>query len=260
MASAVQPFGYLRPGLTSVTPYIVIRDASGFINFLKTAFRGTERLRIPASESLIAHAEVAIGNGVVELSDTTDLYPVAPCAIHLYLDDPDVAYTRALEAGAESLYPVADQEWGDRQGAVKDQFGNHWYIATPNGWTPGPEGIRNVQPYLHLNDARSIVPFLEQTFEATTEGMAQSPEGAVLHATIRIGNATLEIDEAHGDFQPMPCNLHVYVPDTDAAYSRALKLRAKPIEPPQDKMYGDRAAIVKDSWGNTWFIATQLGR
>jgi len=90
--------------------------------------------------------------------------------------------------------------------------------------------------------------------------VAKSPEGAVLHATIRIGNATLEIDEAYGEFQQMPCHLHVYVPDTDAVYARALRAGATSIETPQDKEYGDRSAGVKDAWGNSWFIATYLGR
>jgi len=61
-------------------------------------------------------------------------------------------------------------------------------------------------------------------------GVHKSPQGTVAHATIRIGTATLEIDEAHGEFQPMPCHLHVYVPDTDAAYARALQLERHPLK------------------------------
>jgi uncharacterized glyoxalase superfamily protein PhnB len=77
---------------------------------------------------------------------------------------------------------------------------------------------------------------------------------------MRIGNATLELDEAHGEFQPMPCHLHVYVPDTDVAYAQALRAGATSIEAPEDKPYGDRSAGVKDAWGNSWFIATYLGK
>lgn len=251
---------YLRPGLTSITPYIVVRGAAQLVEFLKTAFEGTERLRMPTPDGAIMHAEVAIGNGAIELSDGSDAYPAAPGAIHLYVDDADVTYGRAVQAGATPIYPVADQPWGDRQGAVKDKFGNHWYIATIKGWTPGPEGHLSVQPYLHLRDAHKMIPFLEAAFGAETLGVAKSPEGTVLHGTIRIGNATLEIDEAHGEFQPMPCHLHVYVPDTDAGYARALRAGATSIETPQDKPYGDRSAGVKDAWGNSWFIATYLGK
>jgi len=103
-----------------------------------------------------------------------------------------------------------------------------------------------------------MIPFLEAAFGAEAMGVHKSPEGTVLHATIRIGNATLEIDEAHGEFQPMPCHLHVYVPDTDAAYARALQLGATSIEAPRNAPYGDRAAGVKDAFGHSWFIATYL--
>ena len=251
---------YMRPGLTSITPYIIVRGASQFIEFLKTAFEATERMRVPAPDGSIMHAEVAIGNGAIEVSDGSDAYPAAPQAIHLYVDDPDATYARTLQGGSTSFYaPTDDHPSGDRWGAVKDPFGNHWYIAKPRGWTPGPEGLRSVQPYLHLREAHKMIPFLVAAFGAEAMGVHASPQGVVHHATIRIGNATLEIDEAHREFQPMPCHLHVYVPDTDAVYEQALRAGATSIEPPRNGPYGDRAAGVKDAWGNSWFIATYLG-
>jgi PhnB protein len=252
---------YQRPGLTAITPYIIVRPAAQFMEFLKSTFDGTERLRMPAPDGSIMHAEMAIGNGAIEVSDGNEQYPTAPAAIHLYVDDPDATYARTLQAGATSFYaPTDDHPSGDRWGAVKDPFGNHWYIAKPRGWSPGPEGLRSVQPYLHLREAHKMIPFMEAVFGAEAMGVHKSPEGIVHHATIRIGNATLEIDEAHGEFQPMPCHLHVYVPDTDAVYARALETGATSIEVPQDKPYGDRSAGVKDAWGNSWFIATHLGK
>jgi len=252
---------YQRPGLNSITPYIIVRPAAQFIEFLKSAFECKERMRMPAPDGSIMHAEMAIGNGAIEVSDGNAEYPTAPAAIHLYVDDAEATYQRALRAGAASIYPVGDHPSGDLQGAVKDQFGNLWYIAEPSGeWIPGPEGVPSVQPYLHLSGAHKMIPFMEAAFGAEAMGVHKSPEGAVLHATIRIGNATLEIDEAHGEFQPMPCHLHVYVPDTDAVYARALQSGATSIEVPQDRPYGDRSAGVKDAWGNSWFIATYLGR
>jgi PhnB protein len=237
-----------------------VRPAAGFIEFVKTAFAGKERLRMPAPDGSIMHAELTAGNGAIEVSDGNEQYPTAPAAIHLYVDDADATYERALRAGASSIYPVADQPWGERWGAVKDQFGNLWYIAKWGGWTPGPDGVPSVQPFLHLRDAHKMIPFLETAFGAEALGVAKSPEGKVLHGTVRIGNATLEIDEAQGESQPMPCHLHVYVPDTDRAYERALAAGATSVEAPEDKEYGDRSAGVKDAWGNTWFIATYLGK
>jgi PhnB protein len=200
---------YLRPGLTSITPYIIVRGASQLIEFLKTSFEATERMRVSTPDGLIMHAEVAIGNGAIEVSDGSEAYPAAPQAIHLYVDDPDATYERALRAGATSIYAPVDQDYGDREGGVRDVFGNVWYIATPKGWTPGPEGLRSVQPFLHLREADKMISFLEETFAAEATGVAKSPDGLVLHATIRIGNASLEVAEAHGEYRPMPCHLHV---------------------------------------------------
>ena len=252
---------YQRPGLTAITPYIIVQPAAQFMDFLKGCFDGIERLRMPAPDGSIMHAEVAIGNGAIEVSDGSEQYAPAPQAIHLYVDDPDATYARTLQAGATSFFaPTDDHPSGDRWGAVKDPFGNHWYIAKPRGWTPGSEGLRSVQPYLHLREADKMIPFLETAFGAEAMGVHKSPDGIVRHATIRIGNATLEIDEAHGEFQPMPCHLHAYVPDTDAAYARAIEAGASSIDAPRNAPYGDRAAGVKDAWGNSWFIATYLGQ
>jgi uncharacterized glyoxalase superfamily protein PhnB len=251
---------YLRPGLTSITPYIIVRPAAQFMEFLKAAFGGVERLRMPAPDGSIMHAEVSIGNGAIEVSDGDEQYPPAPADVHLYVDDPDATFARALEAGATSIYPPTDDHpSGDRWGAAKDQFGNNWYIAKPRGWTPGPEGLRSVQPYLHLRGAVKMIPFMEAAFGAEAMGVHKSPQGLVMHATIRIGNATLEIDEARGEYQPKPCHLHVYVPDTDAIYAQALRAGATSINEPNDAPYGDRAAGVKDMFGNSWFIATYKG-
>src|SRR5260370_7090060 len=260
-AAPARAVHYQRPGLTSITPYVIVRPAAQFIEFLKTSFEGVERMSMPAPDGSIMHAEVAVANGAIEVSAGNEQYPTPPAAVHLYVDDPDAAHARTLQAGATSFYaPTDDHPSGDRWGAVKDPFGNHWYIAKPRGWTPGPEGLRSVQPYLHLREAHKMIPFLEAAFGAEAMGVHKSPEGIVHHATIRIGNATLEIDEAHGEFQPMPCHLHVYVPDTHAAYARALESGATSIEAPRNTPYGDRAAGVKDAWGNSWFIATYLGK
>jgi PhnB protein len=251
---------FMRPGFTSITPYILVNGGARFIDFLKSAFNGVERLRVPMPDGKLMHAEVAIGNGMIELGDANDQYPATPVAIHLYVDDPDATYARALEAGATGLSaPTADHPSGDRWGTARDPFGNLWHIAKPQGWIPGSEGLRSVQPYLYLRDAHKAISFLEAAFGAEGIGSHFSPQGTLLHATMRIGNATLEISEAHGEFQPMPGHLHIYVPDTDALYAQALRRGATSVEAPTNKPYGDRAAGVKDPFGNTWFLATHLG-
>jgi PhnB protein len=248
---------YARPGLAAITPYLVADHASELITFLQAAFAGTERRPVLMRNGTRLHAEIAIGNGTVEVSSSSEASAAAPCAIHLYVEDADAVYAQALKSGAHSIYEVADQPWGDRQGAVTDAWGNRWYIAKAN-WDPGPDGVSTVQPFLHLHNAGGIIPFLVAAFEAEDLGTALSDDGMVLHGTIRIGNATLEIDEAREGSPPMPCCLHVYVPDVDAAYQRALREGATSVKEPQDKSDGDRSALIKDAWGTRWIVATHI--
>ncbi len=250
----------LPGGYRTIAPYIIVPRAAEFIEFLKKAFDGTERFRVPiqAGSKLIMHAEVALGNSVIELADANQQVPPAPTAIHLYFDDADAFYAKAIQAGATSIYEVGDHVSGDRQGAVRDPFGNLWYIAMIQGWTPGPEGVPTVQPYLHLRDSEKMIPFLENAFGGVVLGhVPRSPEGHVLHATIQIGDNTLELDEAHGEFQPMPCHLHLHVEDADAMYARALRAGATSIDAPSDKPYG-RSGGVKDAFGNSWYMTSPL--
>ena len=250
----------LPGGYRTIAPYIIVPRAAEFIGFLKKAFDGMERFRVPiqAGSELIMHAEVAVGNSVIELADANEQVLPAPTAIHLYFNDADLFYARAIKAGATSIYEVGDHVSGDRQGAVRDPFGNLWYIAMIQGWTPGPEGVPTVQPYLHLRDSEKMIPFLENAFGGVVLGhVPRSPEGHVLHATIQIGDNTLELDEAHGEFQPMPCHLHLHVGDADALYARALRAGATSIDAPSDKPYG-RSGGVKDAFGNSWYMTSPL--
>jgi PhnB protein len=247
-------------GYRTIAPYIIVPRAAEFMEFLKKAFDATERFRVPihAGSELIMHAEVALGNSVIELADANEQVPPAPAAIHLYFDDADVFYARAIDAGATSIYKVGDHVSGDRQGAVRDPFGNLWYIAMIQGWTPGPEGVPSVQPYLHLRGSEKMIPFLQNAFGGEVVGhVPRSPEGHVLHATIQIGDNTLGLDEAHGEFQPMPCHLHLHVDDADAMYGRALRAGATSIDAPSDKPYG-RSGGVKDPFGNSWYMTSPL--
>ena len=247
-------------GYRTIAPYIIVPRAGEFIEFLTNAFAGTERFRVPRGpgSEFIMHAEVAIGNSIIELADANEQFPAAPMAIHLYVDDADSVFARAIDAGATSIYGVGHHVSGDRQGAVRDPFGNLWYIAVIQGWTPGPEGVPSVQPYLHLRGSEKMIPFLENAFGGVVTGhVPRSPEGHVLHATVRIGDNTLELDEAHGEFQPMPCHLHLHVDDADAMYPRALDAGATSIDAPSDKPYG-RSGGVKDPFGNSWYVTSPL--
>ncbi|CAN5371059.1 hypothetical protein BH18THE2_BH18THE2_33350 [soil metagenome] len=82
-------------------------------------------------DGTIGHAEVRLGDSVIMVSDAQgEEYKPMQSGIHLYVEDCDSIYKRALEAGATSIMEPADQFYGDRSAGVKDQFGNRWWIAT----------------------------------------------------------------------------------------------------------------------------------
>lgn len=255
-----EPASYIREGFHTITPYLIVTGAAEFIVFLKAAFDAKERLRIPRpGTDLVMHAEVDINGYILELADTNEQFPPRPAELHLYVSDADATYARAVAAGATSIFAPVDQDYGDREAYVKDNFGNQWYIATPISWTPPAGGPPAIQPVLHPRGAEQLMEFLQNAFDAEISGdVPRSPEGAVLHVTMQMGDTTLEIGDAHGQFQPVLCAIHLYVPDTDALYQRALRAGATSLEAPNDKPYGDREAAVKDPTGFTWYICTHL--
>ena len=141
---------------------------------------------------------------------------------------------------------------------MKDPAGNYWYIATHKGETYVPQGLHNVNVYLHPLRAEPVINFLKRAFGAQEVAKYASPDGVVHHAEIRVGDSVVEMGEAHGKYLPMEAMFYLYVPDCDAVYRRALAAGATSIFEPADKPYGDRTAAVKDAFGNQWHIATHI--
>lgn len=124
---AVKP---IPDGYHTVTPYLIVTRADKLIDFLKQAFDAEEIQRQAKPDGTIMHAEVRIGDSGVMMSDATGEFEPMPAAIHLYVNDTNATYNRALQAGATSIMEPADQFYGDRMAGVKDAFGNTWWIAT----------------------------------------------------------------------------------------------------------------------------------
>ncbi|HEV7521611.1 MAG TPA: VOC family protein [Candidatus Angelobacter sp.] len=120
-----------------------------------------------------------------------------------------------------------------------------------------PDGYQSVIPYLHATSAAKLISFMKEVFYAQEIAIYPRPDGTVGHGAFKIGDSVIELADGGPDWPAMPCALQVYVPDTDAAYHRALKAGAKSLVEPADQFYGDRTATVRDSCGNNWYIATQ---
>ena len=113
-------------GWHSVTPRLVVHDPAKLVEFLKRAFG--------ANGDLLEHApsKMRIGDSIVMVS-AVGPREAMPAFLHLYVDDADATYQRALKAGAVSLEEPRDTPYGDRRAMVKDPCGNDWQIATHRG-------------------------------------------------------------------------------------------------------------------------------
>ena len=118
-------------GYHTVTPYLVVEGAEKLLEYVKQAFGAEEVVRMDGPNGKIAHAEVRIGDSMIMLGNASPMQGGAmPATIHLYVDDADAMYGRAIEAGGTMLEEPADQFYGDRRAAVRDPVGNHWFMAT----------------------------------------------------------------------------------------------------------------------------------
>jgi uncharacterized glyoxalase superfamily protein PhnB len=116
-------------GYATVTPFLSVKGAAEAIDFYKKAFGAEERARAPGPNNTIMHAEIKIGNSVVMIADAL-MGPPLQGGCHLYVDDVDAVFKRAVQAGAQVVMPLENQFWGDRYGVVSDKWGNRWSLAT----------------------------------------------------------------------------------------------------------------------------------
>jgi PhnB protein len=263
----------------TIVPYLVVNGAADAIEFMKNAFGAEERLRVPRGDGTLQHAEVVIGDSVVEIGDATEQWNALQVPLHLYVPNADAVYAAAIRAGATSLRAPVDQPYGDREAGVTDRWGNQWFIATHQeevaedemmrrfqgqgtpiakdpSVAPVPEGFRTVTVNLRVPRAARIIDFTTQAFGATELNRTALPDGSILHALIRIGDSVIELGEPHGEWRAIAVGVHVFVDDADAVYTGALAAGATSLFPVDDAPYGQRIGGVRDEAGNHWFIAT----
>ena len=133
MAVSPVPAGY-----HTATPYLVVHDAAGALDFYKRAFGATELFRLAAPGGKVMHAEIKIGDSPVMLADEMpEMGHVGPqslggtsVSLMVYVRDVDTAFKKAIEAGATEKRAVKDQFYGDRSGTLVDPYGHMWTLGT----------------------------------------------------------------------------------------------------------------------------------
>lgn len=121
-----------------VTPYLIVQGASDAIDFYATVLGAEERMRMPGPDGSVGHAELVLGDSLIMLADeapdmgalSPETVGGTPVTVHVYVDDVDAVFARAIAAGAKELQAVGDRFYGDRSGSFEDPFGHRWSVAS----------------------------------------------------------------------------------------------------------------------------------
>jgi PhnB protein len=209
-------------------PYIdVVRGRRAYVEFLSNVVPKLQNyeLRVQRVRKLDA------GSALVELCEIADIDGVRT-------EHPEALLFDFYAAGAILRIDIYLKQPPRRLSA------KHGYV--PEGWHP-------ITPRIAVDRPEELVRFVKLVFGAAGEYRSDRP------AELRIGESILMISGASAR-EVMTAFLYVYVEDADASYRRALDAGATSIEAPRETPYGDRRAMVRDAWGNTWQIATHRGR
>ena len=122
-----------------------------------------------------------------------------------------------------------------------------------------PEGYAQVTPFLTVDGANKLLNFLIRVFDAQIMDKTERSDGKLAHATVRIGNSTIELAEATDQFDAMKSAVHIFVPNVDEIHQRAIQNGGQELHGPMEMEYGERASAIQDMAGNHWYIATHQG-
>ena len=257
----------------------------------------SERKRLSASrlERDIAHAEIMIGDSVLMLAEewpeggrySPETTGNSPVAMALQVPDVDAfagqRHCRRRQAATPNRRPVlrkarcqshrplripVERVYGHGRNARRgnapplpgDDEGEEKKKPAVD---PIPKGYSTLTTYLVAQDADGLIDFLTKTFGAEETFRSGPGSEGGLHCEVKIGDSMLMVGGGGAGMKwrgtPMPSAFHIYVPDCDATYARALEAGATSIDKPADQSYGERSATVKDAAGNSWYIATHKG-
>ena len=128
IATAKGP-SFVPPGMQTLMVYLHPLRAEPVIAFMQRAFGATGVEKVASPDGVIHHAHLRIGDAIIEMGEAGGSIQPMPARFSLYVEHVDATYWKALEAGATSTSEPANQPYGDRMAAVKDPFGNQWFIA-----------------------------------------------------------------------------------------------------------------------------------
>jgi PhnB protein len=136
-----------------VTPYLIVDDGGAAIDFYCSVLGASERVRMGAPGGKVGHAELSIGDSMIMLADEAPEMGArsprtvggTPVSLHVYVENVDDVFDRAVQAGAQSLRPVEDRFYGDRSGQFEDPFGHRWDVSSHVEDVPAEEMAKRAE-------------------------------------------------------------------------------------------------------------------
>lgn len=130
LASSLETRAFKPRGYSSASPYLIVDGADKTIAFLAEVFGAEAVQRVPSPAGTVMHAEVRLDDSIIMLADGAPGWPPIQTHVHVYVEDVDATYQRALAAGATSVQAPVKKDDADKRGGVKDAGGTTWWIAT----------------------------------------------------------------------------------------------------------------------------------
>ncbi len=157
---------------------------------------------------------------------------------------------------ARALKDLPSEAFRSRLAAELERVSNSMKEENNSMTQPAPQAYNALMPYLIVDGASGLIDFVKTAFGAQERLRVPDEGGRLRHAEVTIEDSVLEIADSIEQYPPRPGILHLYVPDVDATYQRALDAGATSVYGIVDQDYGDREASLKDPLGNTWYVAT----
>ena len=166
---------YTPTGYTSVAPWIVTDDTGALLDFIATAFDGTELARVSVEDGSIGHAEIRVGDTTLLAFDRRADWPVMPSLLRVYVPDADAAFAKALTAGARIVTELSNSAWGDRGGRLRDPFGNIWWVMSRVEDVPEDQTWARLSEPRYAESMQDAQQTLDAELSGRTQGVASAP-------------------------------------------------------------------------------------
>ncbi len=117
-------------GFHTVTPYVVVEGAERFLQFIEKAFNGKTNFIMKQPDGKVMHATAKIGNSLIMICDAMEDAPAQSVILYLYVEDADAVFNKAKQQKTTVVREMENQFYGDRVGALKDEWGNVWWVGS----------------------------------------------------------------------------------------------------------------------------------